>query len=56
MELASGLLRTREREGEREGEREEKGGRERGREGEGESHCSFTALTSQSIHTIVVHT
>ena len=57
MELASGLLGTRGREGEREGERE----REERREGEskggrGESPCSFTALTSQLIHTIVVHT
>ena len=37
-------------------ERKKKGGREEGREGEGESPCSFTALTSQSIRTIVVHT
>ena len=56
MELASGLLGTRGSEGEREGEIERKGGREGGREGEGESPCSFTALTSQSIRTIVVHT
>ena len=52
MEVISGLLGTRGREG----EREKKGGREGGREGEGESPCSFTALTSQSIRTNVVQT